>query len=186
MHSPAGEKGTLKEFKREAGSIEAYSGHRGPNQLWNRLHLTNEYWLHQYQFSVPVDTKRTRFWHINMRNSWLAAKADVRMDERNRATAAQDQVVLKRLRPVVPPSGTAQELLMPSDKPVINYRRYLAGWESKGWRIDVERMREMQKTAAVTIPSPDRRETGNWVLNTVPLVPPYERPAESTPASGTQ
>ena len=186
MHSPAGEKGTLKEFKREAGSIEAYSGHRGPNQLWNRLHLTNEYWLHQYQFSVPVDTKRTRFWHINMRNSWLAAKADVRMDERNRATADQDQVVLKRLRPVVPPSGTAQELLMPSDKPVINYRRYLAGWESKGWRIDVERMREMQKTAAVTIPSPDRRETGNWVLNTVPLVPPYERPAESTPASGTQ
>jgi phenylpropionate dioxygenase-like ring-hydroxylating dioxygenase large terminal subunit len=186
MYSPAGEKGTLKESKREAGSVEAYSGHRGPNQLWNRLHLTDEYWLHQYQFSVPVNTGRTRFWHINMRNSWLDPKVDARMDERNRATAEQDQVVLKRLRPVVPPLGTSQELLMPSDEPVRQYRRYLAGWEAKGWRIDVDGMREMQKTATVTIPSPGRRDAGNWVLNTVPLVAPHEIPAGSSSASGAQ
>jgi len=170
MYAPPIREGQLKKMKDKEGSMEAWSGHRGPNQLWNRLHLTPENWLHQYQFAVPVEEGRTRFWHINMRNSWLDPDVDAGVDERNRATAEQDQVVLTQLRPVMPPPAANQELLMPGDRPVLLYRRYLEGWEAKGWRIDVEGLREMQKTAAVAIPSPGRREAGNWVLGTAPLV----------------
>ena len=171
MFAPALKEGELKGMKDEEGGMEAYSGHRGPNQLWNRLHLTAENWLHQYQFCTPVDEHRTRFWHINMRNSWLEPEVDAGVDERNRVTAGQDQVILSRLRPVVPPSGPNQELLMPSDETVLRYRRFLLGWEQKGWRIDTAKMSDMQKRAAVAIPSPGRRTSGNWVLDAAPLVP---------------
>lgn len=170
LYSPAIGEGSLKEFKKEASTIVAYSGHRGPNQHWNRLHLTDENWLHQYQFAVPIDEGHTRFWHINMRNNWLDPEVDAGVNDRNRITAGQDSVILKQLRPVIPPPGMTQELLMPSDRTVQLYREHIAEWEAKGWRIDVDRMLEMQKTAALAIPSPGRRESGNWILGTVPLV----------------
>jgi phenylpropionate dioxygenase-like ring-hydroxylating dioxygenase large terminal subunit len=180
LYSPAIGEGSLKEFKKEASTIVAYSGHRGPNQHWNRLHLTDENWLHQYQFAVPVDEGHTRFWHINMRNNWLDPEVDEGVNERNRVTAGQDLVVLKQLRPIVPPPGAAQELLMPSDKTVLLYRQRIAGWEAKGWRIDIERMLELQKTAALAIPSPGRRESGNWILDTVPLLQAREAGADAS------
>jgi hypothetical protein len=44
----------------------------------------------------------------------------------------------------------------------------------------------MQKTAALAIPSPGRRESGNWILPTVPLVPPHDIAAESRAADGSR
>ena len=186
LYSPAIGEGSLKEFKKEASTIVAYSGHRGPNQHWNRLHLTPENWLHQYQFAVPVDPGRTRFWHINMRNSWLGPELDDGVNERNAVTAGQDKVILKQLRPVVPPPGTTQELLMPSDRTVLLYRQFIAEWEAKGWRIDIDRMHELQKSASLAIPSPGRRESGNWIMHTVPLVPPQNIALESRAAVSPQ
>ena len=186
LYSPAIGEGSLREFKKEASTIVAYSGHRGPNQHWNRLHLTDENWLHQYQFAVPVDEGRTRFWHINMRNNWLEPELDAGVSERNKVTAGQDQVILKQLRPIVPPPGTTQELLMPSDKTVLLYRRFIAEWEAKGWRIDTQRMLEMRRTAALAIPSPARRESKNWILHAVPLVPAHEVASESKAAGQQQ
>ncbi len=175
LYSPALDRGELKGMKDKEGAMEAYSGHHGPNQLWNRMHLTPENWLHQYQFCVPVDENRTRFWHINMRNSWLEPSVDDGVDERNRATAAEDMVILKKLRPIVPPAHTNEELLVPSDETVLLYRSFLSEWEAQGWRIDVETLREMQKTSAVTIPSPARRTSKNWVLKSAPLMPATEQ-----------
>ena len=172
MYAPALKEGELKGLKDDASHIEAFSGHRGPNQHWNRIHLTPENWLHQYQFCTPIDENRTRFWHINMRNCWLDPEVDAGVNERNRITAGQDQVVLDRLRPVIPPPGAHRELLMPSDETVLIYRRFLSSWQARGWRIDVDRMYQMQKTSALAIPSPARREAKNWVLETVPLHPP--------------
>ncbi len=182
LYSPALDRGELKGMKDEESAMEAFSGHHGPNQLWNRLHLTAENWLHQYQFCTPIDENRTRFWHINMRNSWLDPKVDEGVNERNRVTSAEDQVILTKLRPVVPPAHTNEELLMPSDETVLLYRSFLSQWEACGWRIDVDAMKELQKTSAVTVPSPARREQKNWVLKTVPLIAPS--PDQSQAAGG--
>ena len=60
---------------------------------------------------------------------------------------------------------------MAGDELVVRYREALARWEARGWKIDVEQMQERQKRAVLTIPSPARRQQGNWVLETVPLLP---------------
>ncbi len=179
---PRAGKGELKGMKDDEGSMEAFSGHHGPNQLWNRIHLTPENWLHQYQFCVPVDETRTRFWHINMRNSWLDPSV-AGVDERR--APPQKIWLFFKIAARRSPAHANEELLMPSDETVRLYRHYLSGWEANGWRIDVEAMKTLQKTSAVTVPSPARRTSKNWVLKTVPLIPAtaHDNQAVSGPAN---
>jgi len=59
---------------------------------------------------------------------------------------------------------------MPADAPVVRYREYLREWDAKGWRIDFKKMQADKGDVAFAIPSPTRRTSGNWVLDTVPLV----------------
>ena len=52
------------------------------------------------------------------------------------------------------------------------YCRKLKDWQAKGWRIDMEAINGGYPGKDVcVIPSPRRAESGNWVFNTVPLVP---------------
>ena len=53
----------------------------------------------------------------------------------------------------------------------MKYREWLAEWDSKGWRIDMARLKEERLGTAFAIPSPGRRDAGNWVLDTIPLQP---------------
>ena len=50
------------------------------------------------------------------------------------------------------------------------YRRRLQRWQERGSRIDQERIeRENRGSRLFLIPSPARRESRNWVFETVPL-----------------
>ena len=40
----------------------------------------------------------------------------------------------------------------------------------RGWRIDWNTVSTSHGNVAYAIPSPDRRDSGNWVLDTIPLV----------------
>ena len=171
MDAPRIKQGALKEIRTDDGKMTGVTGYRGPHHQWNQLHITPTFWLHQYQFAVPIDARRSRFFLLNMRNSWLQPENDQRFDERNAATSAEDQVVLKELRPVVPPDSGARELLIDGDDLVSRYRQALERWEANGWKIDTDRLDERQRHAVLTIPSPARREQRSWVLKTVPLVP---------------
>ena len=59
--------------------------------------------------------------------------------------------------------------MVPGDTVILRYREWLAEWDAKGWRIDFEKMQSRKGDTAFAIPSPGRRESGNWVLDTVPL-----------------
>ena len=50
------------------------------------------------------------------------------------------------------------------------YRECLREWEKNGWRIDFRALQAQKGDIAFAIPCPGRRESGNWVLDAVPLV----------------
>ena len=55
--------------------------------------------------------------------------------------------------------------------------------EQKGWQIDSKAVAEHKGRKVLTIPSPGRRERPDidWVIDTVPLVPPVTQPAPLNP-----
>jgi hypothetical protein len=85
--------------------------------------------------------------------------------------AAQDIQILDTLYPVRTPISNTKEVLMPADGPIAAYRDWLAQFDEKGWRIDWDEFEKRNgKDTAFAIPSPGRRESGNWVLEPVPLL----------------
>jgi hypothetical protein len=53
---------------------------------------------------------------------------------------------------------------------VMRYRSHLKEWDAKGWRVDTKRMRETDGDVAYAIPCPDRRTSGNWILDPIPTI----------------
>ena len=64
--------------------------------------------------------------------------------------------------------------MTPADKNIMRYRKYLKEWEQRGWRIDLASLVAKQGDVAYAIPSPERRTSGNWVMDSVPLMPSAE------------
>ena len=62
------------------------------------------------------------------------------------------------------------ELLIAEDRAVAAYRERINAWTAKGWRIDVDALAADAGNSAYAVPSPRRRESGNWVINPVPLI----------------
>jgi len=86
--------------------------------------------------------------------------------------AEEDIAILSELNPMRTPDSNIKETFMPTDQLVVRYRQHLKGWENKGWRIDWNALKGKQGDVAYAIPCPDRRKSGNWVLDTVPLIAP--------------
>ena len=155
------------------GDLEAGSGHVGPNNLWTKIHLTPTRWIHQYIFETPVDEYHTRIFLVCLRNTLLPKWVDKIVNKRNFAIAEQDRKVIEQLKPMKTPPSRARELLMPADKVIYLYRDRLDEWTSRGWRIDTAAVRSAHERgdAMFAIPSPARRESRSWVLESVPLIP---------------
>ena len=165
----------MKKVRDGAGTTKAGSGNYGPNTLVTHIHLTDTNWFHQYFFEAPIDETSTRIFFINMRNCMMDEKMDAAFHERNMVVAKQDIEVLTELDPVRTPLSNSKEILMPSDRAVAAYRDWKSLWDSKGWKIDQQALREKKGDVAFAIPSPDRRDSGNWVLDSIPLVPSSEK-----------
>ncbi len=158
----------------------AGSWHQGPNQLvtWIDLTVTNSF--HQYIFEAPVDEGNTRLFFLNMRNWLMEDKHDQRIEDVTLQIVHEDIRVLENLNPVRTPDTNTREILLPGDYALVRYREWLKKWDAKGWRIDMKALRARQGDVAMAIPCPGRRESGNWVLDTVPLLP---APAEARVAA---
>jgi len=113
-----------------------------------------------------------------MRNWLMEDKYDQGMEDVTLRIVQEDVAVLERLSPIRTPETNAKEVLVPGDTALVRYREWLKEWDARGWRIDMKALRDRQGDVAMTIPCPGRRESGNWVLDTVPLMPPPE-PAHS-------
>ncbi len=149
----------------------AGSWHQGPNQLVTWIDLTKTNSFHQYLFEAPVDEGHTRIFFLNMRNWLTDDKHDQRMEDVTLQIVHEDIKVLERLNPVRTPDTNTKEILVPGDYALVRYREWLKTWDAQGWRIDTKALRAKQGDIAMAIPSPGRREAGNWVLDTIPLIP---------------
>jgi phenylpropionate dioxygenase-like ring-hydroxylating dioxygenase large terminal subunit len=167
-----------KEINTELNSVKtgdrigaAGSWFQGPNQLVTWIDISAENAFHQYLFEAPVDDSHTRIFFLNMRSWLLEDEHDMRIEKPTLDIVHEDVAVLEKLRPVRTPTTNTKEVMVPGDTAVLRYREWLAEWDAKGWRIDYQRLQAEQGDIAFAIPSPGRRESGNWVLDAIPLQP---------------
>ena len=146
------------------------SGHIGPNFLTTWLQFTQQNQFRQYLFEAPVDEGHTRIFFLNTRHFLTDPALDDRVMDVNLQIVAEDVKVLQGLNPVRTPGTAATEILLPADLPIVRYREYLKTFCEKGWKIDLKALNEGRGETAFAIPSPDRRTSGNWVLDSVPLI----------------
>ena len=168
----------LQSVKTGKPVSRAGSWHQGPNQLVTWIELTDVNAFHQYIFEAPVDEGHTRIFFLNMRNWLIEDQHDQRMEDVTLKIVNEDLSVLSTLNPVRTPRTNTKEILVPGDGGVLRYRELTRQWEQNGWRIDMQALRAQQGDVAFTIPCPARRESGNWVLDTVPLLPARREASE--------
>lgn len=154
-----------------AEGLKAGSWHIGPNTLVTGIYLPGDNTFIQYFFEQPISKRRTKIFFINARNNSLGADKDKWINDTFFNIVAEDRVIIENLRPFATPDTLTKELLTPGDAPIVRYRQHLKSWENKGWRIDWPALQNTDDDVAYAIPSPARRESGNWVLDTIPIVP---------------
>jgi phenylpropionate dioxygenase-like ring-hydroxylating dioxygenase large terminal subunit len=174
---------TLGDLRSLPGELGAGSGHHGPNTLITWINFSKQNAFHQYMFEAPVDEWNTRVFFMNLRNCMLDPKFDASTRTANLNAINEDRLILESLYPVRTPETNTREILVPGDQAVLKFREWLGQWETRGWRIDRKVLRDNHGDVAYAIPCPERRTTGNWVLDPVPLVPAdpakAARPAEA-------
>ncbi len=167
----SGGKTPWKDARTERGDIYAGGGTYGPNMMPTYINIGKGQMFRQYFFEQPVDEGKTRIFFLNMRNFLLEPENDGPIHARNKVIAGQDIQILLTVIPKLTPLSPTKEVLMPADKPIATYRAWLEKFDEKGWRIDwPEFQKRHEKDKVYTIPSPARRTSGNWVLETVPLL----------------
>ena len=161
----------MADLREGPEGVGASSLHHGPNTLVTAINLSVNNKLTQYFYEAPVDESHTRIFFINMRNCWLDPSADERVREANLGVTGEDIDILEALHPVRTPETTTKELLSAGDEAIVKYRESLKAWENLGWRIDSNALKATEGDVAYAVPCPQRRESGNWVLDPVPLIP---------------
>ena len=168
---PLKEKKMRKASGRDVNAVvEAGTGHHGISMLWTYIHPTPEILIHQYVFETPIDETSTSIYLINTRNFLTDSKDDERVMERNQVVAFQDRDVLANISPVLTPNKINNEFFVPMDRPIKRYRELLEKWEQKGWRIDSETVAKNRLSHAYAIPSPGRKKTKGWVVDSIPIL----------------
>ena len=157
-------------MKSDPATLSAGSWHHGPNTLITWITFGEGRTLHQYMFEAPVDGDHTKVYLVNLRSFNLEPKHDDFIREANLRVTVEDIAVLEGLYPVRTPETRTKEILVPGDKAIVRYRDCLEDWNAKGWRLDSKALQGNHGDVAYAIPCPERRNSGNWVLESVPLM----------------
>ncbi|MBM4196807.1 MAG: aromatic ring-hydroxylating dioxygenase subunit alpha [Gammaproteobacteria bacterium] len=148
-----------------------YVGYHGISSFWTFIEPTPRFLRRQHFYETPVEPGRTRIFTIDMRNAMLDPADDARMIKMDTMVANEDGRVLRGLRPVLQPANNTRENLVPADKHVAHYREKVKEYEALGWRIDQDEIAQNRLKVVYAIPSPARRTSRNWTLESVPLLP---------------
>ncbi len=151
--------------------LRAGTRHVGPNAMVTEIHVPGNNSFIQYFYEAPLSGGRTRIFFVNERNNNLDPKLDKGINASFMKVAHEDRVVIEELYPKRTPDSLTKELMTSGDAAVVRYRDYLSRWHANGWRIDTQTMAAHHGDVAYAIPSPARRESGNWILDPVPLLP---------------
>jgi len=171
MGEPQFGKTRMADLRDDPTDIGASSWHYGPNVLVTSIDLSAENNLTQYFFEAPIDRDHTKIYFVNMRNCMLDPALDDRVRDINLTVTAEDVAILEALYPVRTPRTTTKEILSPGDECIVQFRACLKDWEQRGWRIDSKALADDHGDTAYAIPCPQRRHSGNWVLDPIPLLP---------------
>ncbi len=161
-----------KGMKSNPDELNAGTWTHGPNTLITWITFKKTASLHQYFFEAPIDSTHTRIYFINLRNFRIEPKYDESIREANLAVINEDVDILENLRPARTPEIRTKEILTEGDSTIVRFRDYLDGWQARGWKLDTKTIRDNADDVAYAIPCPDRRTTGNWVLDAAPLEKP--------------
>ena len=162
---------TFAKERNVTGELKASSWHHGPNVLITSIFVNAASNMVQYFFEAPIDESHTKIYFINMRNFVVDPEMDDKVMEVNLRITSEDIGLLENLYPVRTPDIQSHELMTAWDEMIMKYRRWLRGWEQKGWRMDWKALKQSEGDVAYVIPSPARRNAGNWVLPAVPMMP---------------
>lgn len=96
--------------------------------------------------------------------------------------ASQDIKVMNNVRPTLTPPTRSKELMMPADKVILQYRDKLDEFESRGWKLDMQSIKQARDKGDVVfaIPCPARRESNAWVLDEAPRLPARAATSQAT------
>ena len=137
-----------------------------------------------FDANTPVDEHNTRTFATQLRNFFKQDIFDKGSRKRLRKIFAEDTAIIERAAPNYLPERLMHEMSVKDDKFMSTFRtarRRLI--EQKGWQIDSAEVAKHVGRKVLTIPSPQRREHADieWVMDTVPLVPPVSAPAPLNP-----
>ena len=168
---PRQARGLWRFFSDAAQRTHAGSEYHGPAQFVTRIRIDARMWAWQYVFETPVDELHTRTYLVNARNFFTSRLFDGVNARRNARIVGEDRAIVEQLEPALPSDDAAGDLSVKADAIQLHYRRSLRAWQARGWRIDVERLRAATPGSRLfLVPSPARRESRNWVFDTVPTM----------------
>lgn len=167
---PRQAKGLWRFFSNATQETRAGSEFHGPAQFVTRIRIDARMWAWQYVFETPIDELNTRTYLVNARNFFTSALLDGVNERRNARIVREDQAIVEQLEPPLPAEGSTGDFSVKADLLQMHYRQCLQRWQAHGWRIDLPLMAQSRPgTTLFLIPSPPRRESRNWVFDTVPL-----------------
>ena len=147
----------------------------GPNALDTSIWLSKTANMHipQYLWETPIDENNTRMFLVGGRNFVMNPLFDYFDRKRNIKVTHQDAAILESLSPGRPPESPSDALFVAPDGILGHLEASRKKWEAMGWRIDLKKLRQYPPgTKQFVIPSPGRRESGQWVYDPVPMISP--------------
>lgn len=151
--------------------VDIAHGHHGPNQQWTHLGFNMPGFqghFHFYSFVRPVDENSVVRYLFNARDFQLGEEMDQTLNDTTLGFEKEDRPVIEAMEPRESPLGSAGELLLPEDEIMLAYRRSLENWRASGWHIDSSAVNADRRNS-YAIPSPARRDGGNWVRKSIPV-----------------
>lgn len=142
--------------------------------LCHRIQPTFREGMSQINFTArtPIDAWTSRAIGWQARNYLLEPEHDAERMAGILLAVEEDLRVLEQVEPKLTPRSLTEEFLTETDAMEVAFRRTVARYAAAGHEIDVDRFEQLRRRQVLVIPSPGRREDpGNWVHQTVPLLP---------------
>ena len=155
-------------------TLEIEHGHHGPSIQWTFLGFRMEQFngnFRFYSFVRPIDEGQVRRYLFHARDFQHGEDMDEEIKNTTLGFELEDRPVIEDMQPRFSPRDTTSELLLPEDQIMVRFREWLDVWQGNGWHIDLDAVRDQQGRKIFALPSPGRRDSRSWILDTVPLLP---------------
>lgn len=125
-----------------------------------------------YEFTTPIDERRTMMRHYFLRNYRMEADFDAEHTRRNLQNIHQDKALAESQRPRVAATGPNPNGIYThdEDKIMLTYWGLMENMRNKGWQIDRSKL-TLPEHAVRIIPSPGRKASPEgWVYPAMPRI----------------